>query len=70
MANEPYIKRLEREKEELIQFVRCFEDWKAALEFANTTGRKGDAFKVVDEKRYLLDEQRHIIEPLLAEGGK
>ena len=47
MAKESYIERLQREREELVSYVKKVEAWKAALEHLKNTGRKGSAMQEV-----------------------
>ena len=65
--SEKYIERLQRERQELIHFVKKSIEWHEAMDFLHLTGRKGDARKNVDEKRAAMDAAKKIIEPLLAE---
>jgi len=44
----PYIKRLELDKERLTNALMLVVEYHKALEFANITGRKADAYGVVD----------------------
>lgn len=67
MATESYIERLQRQNRELIRALRSRIDWEEAMEFAGRTGRKGDAYRVADEKKAIRNEAYKIIEPLLAE---
>ena len=68
MANEPYIKRLEREKYELVKVVRNLIDWRDALSHYHTTSYKGDARRVLDELSAKVEDDLKTIEPLLAEA--
>ena len=67
MANESYIERLQNQKKRLIAFIKADIAWQEAMEFAGRTGRKGDAYRVADEKRAAKRVAFAIIEPLLAE---
>ena len=64
---EQYITKLQRERGELLAYVRATMDWHASMDHAAITGRKGEAYRIVDEKRAALDAAYKIIEPLLAE---
>lgn len=64
---EPYIKQLQNERRDLIAYARAVLAWKAALEFARITGRKGSAYQEVDRKEKEMDEAFHKIEPLVAD---
>lgn len=68
MANEPYIKRLEREKYELVEALRTVLAWRHALYLLNTARYKGDARQAFDAKELELNEMLKTIEPLLAEA--
>lgn len=68
MATESYIERLQREKAWLLDAIRKTMGWHAAMLWAETTGRKGDAYKAADKCRVEMNEAIHKIEPILAEG--
>ena len=67
MATESYIERLQREKKELIEYVKADLSWQEAMEFAGRTGRKGDAYRIADERKAVKRVKFAVIEPLLAE---
>jgi len=68
LANEPYIKRLEREKYELVKVVRLCVEWRHAVASFHTARYKGDARKELDRLSELLETELKVIEPLLAEA--
>jgi phosphoribosylaminoimidazole-succinocarboxamide synthase len=68
LANEPYIKRLEREKYELVKVVRLCVVWRHAVAGFHTARYKGDARKELDRLSELLETELKVIEPLLAEA--
>lgn len=70
MASESYIERLQREKKLFLAYIRAVVAWHDALDHANNTGRKGDAYRIADEKRVAMKDAYSTIEPLLAEGDK
>jgi len=70
LATESYIERLQREKKELILFIKADLSWQDAMEFAGRTGRKGDAYRVADEWKAVKKRLYVNIEPLLAEKEK
>ena len=67
MANESYITKLQRERSELIAAVKAVNGWHAAMLYAETTGRKGDAYREASLRREEMNEALRKIEPLLAE---
>ena len=56
MAKESYIERLQREREELVSYVKKVEAWKDALEHLKNTGRKGSAMQEVVRKEREMDD--------------
>ncbi len=64
---ERYIEKLERERQEVIDAIKSVIDWRESLDRAHNAVYKFDAFKVVDEKRAVMDAAIKKIEPLLAE---
>ena len=67
MANEPYIKRLEREKKELAEVIKRFNDVRDALNRFNNTAYKGDARKGLEDADRRLNEALKQVEPILAD---
>ena len=56
MAKESYIERLQREREELVSYLKKVEAWKDALEHLKNTGRKGSAMQEVVRKEREMDD--------------
>lgn len=67
MASESYIERLQREKKQLIGVIKAILTWHDAMRWAETTGKKGDAYREAAEKKTAMDKELKNIEPLLAE---
>ncbi len=66
MAGENFLK-VERERNMLREFLRLFLEWEKAMQFAQTTGRKHDAYKAADQVRSKLDAQLATVKPYI--GG-
>ena len=52
----PYIKRLELEKEKLTNALIIVDEYHKALEYANVTGYKADAYRKVDDLKRRMNE--------------
>ncbi|HSG28985.1 MAG TPA: hypothetical protein VLA34_10930 [Candidatus Krumholzibacterium sp.] len=64
---ESYIERLQRERLELVDYVRKFLAWKAAQEFVGVTGKKGSAQQEANRLYGVMEDAYKTIEPYLAD---
>ena len=65
MANEPFITRLQRERDELIQALISVKEFYEARGAYDSTPYKFDAAKIVDAKRETMLARFEQVEPLL-----
>ena len=64
---EPYIKKLQNERAELVQACRKWQDWIRAVDHQRVTSMKGSALKEVERTERIMEDALKSIEPLLAE---
>lgn len=67
MAKESYIERLQRERQELVDYARQVQRWKGAIDHLNVTGRKGSARQEVVKQEKEEEEQFKKIKQYLDE---
>lgn len=66
--NEPYIKRLERQRDELLEALRSVVAYREAQEHFNNCAYKGDARKDYEAAKVRMDQS--VSEALNSIGGK